>query len=203
MQIPFWLFLNSILLALTWRDMASLLLKKVPTLSTSSIKASLPATIRRNIPPFVNLHPNPQRLFSTTQATMSGSAPFFEAVKNRRTIYQLKKESPISDAKIQEIVTEALLHVPSSFNSQSTRMVILLKEEHAKLWDIAKDVLKAIVPAEQYSGTEQKLNGFQAAYGTVSFSIPIFIRGRILVPHLPDPSPDQGQPEPDLPRTAH
>ena len=103
---------------------------------------------------------------------MSGSAPFLEAVKNRRTYYQLKKESPISDAKIQEIVTEALLHVPSSFNSQSTRIVILLKEEHVKLWDIAKDVLKAIVPAEQYSGTEQKLNGFQAAYGSVSSPIP-------------------------------
>ena len=101
---------------------------------------------------------------------MSGSAPFLEAVQNRRTIYQLKKESPISDAKIQEIVTEALLHVPSPFNSQSTRMVILLKEEHVKLWGIAKEVLKAILPAEQYSVTEQKLNGFQAAYGSVSLS---------------------------------
>ena len=187
MQIPFWLFLTSILLALTWQDMASLLLKKVPTLSTSSIKASLPATIRRNISPFVSLHPNPQRPFSTTQATMSGSTPFLEAVKNRRTIYQLKKESPISDAKIQEIVTDALLHVPSSFNSQSTRMVILLKEEHAKLWDIAKDVLKAIVPAEQYSGTEQKLNGFQAAYGTVSFPIPVIPPRENTSPPPPDP----------------
>jgi len=102
---------------------------------------------------------------------MSGSAPFLEAVKSRRTYYQLKKESPISDAKIQEIVTEALLHVPSSFNSQSTRMVILLKEEHIKLWGIAKDVLKAIVPAEQYSVTEKKLNGFQNAYGTVLFFV--------------------------------
>lgn len=111
---------------------------------------------------------------------MSGSAPFFEAVKNRRTIYQLKKESPISDAKIEEIVTQTLLHVPSSFNSQSTRIVILLKEEHVKLWDIAKDVLKAIVPAEQYSATEQKLNGFQAAYGTVSSPAPgQFRRGGI------------------------
>jgi hypothetical protein len=170
MQIPVWLFLASILLALTSQDMASLLLKRVSTLSSTSIKASLPQTIHRSIPSFLNQHPNPQRLFSTTQTAMSGSAPFLEAVKNRRTIYQLKKESPISDAKIQEIVTEALLHVPSSFNSQSTRMVILLKEEHAKLWDIAKEVLQAIVPAEQYKVTEMKLNGFQNAYGTVSCS---------------------------------
>jgi predicted oxidoreductase (fatty acid repression mutant protein) len=102
---------------------------------------------------------------------MSGSASFLEAVKNRRSVYQLKKESTISDAKIEEIVSEALLHVPSSFNSQSTRLVILLKEEHVKLWDITKEVLKAIVPAESYAGTEKRLNGFQDAYGTVS-SIP-------------------------------
>ena len=178
MQIPFWLFLTSILLALTWQDMATLLLKRAPT-STPSIKAALSLAVRRNIPSFLNQYPITQRPFSTTQTTMSGSAPFLEAVQNRRTIYQLKKESPISDAKIQEIVTEALLHVPSSFNSQSTRMVILLKEEHVKLWDIAKETLKAILPAEQYSVTEQKLNRFQAAYGTVSLSPPPsrFLRG--------------------------
>ncbi|KAG0647529.1 nitroreductase [Hyphodiscus hymeniophilus] len=167
MHIPSWLFLTTILLALTWQDMASLLLRKAPALS-STIKASIPASIRRNLQPLLNQHPNPQRSFSATPATMSGSAAFLEAVKNRRTVYQLKKESTISDSKIEEIVTEALLHVPSSFNSQSTRLVVLLKEEHDKLWQIAKDVLKAVVPAESYASTEQRLSGFQGAYGTVS-----------------------------------
>jgi len=95
------------------------------------------------------------------------SKAFFETVKARRTYYQLKKESTISDEKIQDIITQALLHVPSSFNSQSTRIILLVKEEHNKLWDITKSVLKGIVPAEQYSSTEQRLNGFQAGYGTV------------------------------------
>ena len=99
---------------------------------------------------------------------MSASTPFFEAVKSRRSVYQLKKESPISDSRIEEIVTEALLHVPSSFNSQSTRMVILLKEEHIKLWDIVQNGLKAVMPAEQYSSREQKISKLQGAYGTVS-----------------------------------
>ncbi|KAH7416744.1 Nitroreductase-like protein [Cadophora sp. MPI-SDFR-AT-0126] len=97
------------------------------------------------------------------------SKSFLETVKARRTIYALKKESTISDAKIQEIIKEAVLHVPSSFNSQSTRVVLLVKEEHDKLWEIAKETLKAIVPAEQYPATEQRLNGFKAGYGTVLF----------------------------------
>ena len=97
------------------------------------------------------------------------SSAYFSAVKARRTIYTLKKESTIDDKKIEEIVSQTILHAPSSFNSQSTRVVILLKEEHNKLWDIAKDALKAVVSAEQYAATEQKLNMFQGAYGTVNY----------------------------------
>lgn len=93
--------------------------------------------------------------------------PFLDTMVKRRTYYQLKNSSPVSDARIQEIVKHAILHVPSSFNSQSTRVMILLKAEHEKLWDITKDVLKAVVPPEQLEGTEKKLNGFRAGYGTV------------------------------------
>jgi predicted oxidoreductase (fatty acid repression mutant protein) len=95
------------------------------------------------------------------------SKSFLETVKNRRTYYALKKESPISDKQIQDIIHEAVLHVPSSFNSQSTRVILLVKEEHDKLWEITKEVLKGIVSPEQWGNTEQKLNGFKAGYGTV------------------------------------
>eukprot|EP01065_Artemidia_motanka_P030359 TRINITY_DN36380_c0_g1_i1.p1 TRINITY_DN36380_c0_g1~~TRINITY_DN36380_c0_g1_i1.p1 ORF type:complete len:212 (+),score=0.30 TRINITY_DN36380_c0_g1_i1:35-637(+) len=97
------------------------------------------------------------------------SSSFLETIKNRRTIYQLSKSSPIPDSKIQEIIKEAVLHVPSSFNSQSTRVLLLVKEEHDKLWEIVKSVLKGVVPAEGWAATEGKLNGFKAAYGTVLF----------------------------------
>lgn len=101
-------------------------------------------------------------------ANISASS-FLELIKNRRTYYQISASSPIPDSKITEIVSEALRHSPSSFNSQSTRVVVLLKEEHVKLWDIAKEALKSIVPAEQWPASEARLNGFQAGYGTVLF----------------------------------
>ncbi|KAH7348862.1 Nitroreductase-like protein [Rhexocercosporidium sp. MPI-PUGE-AT-0058] len=97
------------------------------------------------------------------------SKAFLDTIKARRTYYALKKESTISDAQIQEIIKQAVLHVPSSFNSQSTRVVLLVKEEHDKLWEITKDTLKAIVSKDQWTATEQKLNGFKAGYGTVLF----------------------------------
>jgi len=94
---------------------------------------------------------------------------FFEAVKGRRSIYALSKESTISDAQIVEIVEQAVLHSPTSFNSQSSRAVVLLGEQHDKLWDITTETLRKIVPAEQFEGTEQKLASFKAGYGSVLF----------------------------------
>ena len=95
------------------------------------------------------------------------SSAYLSAVKARRTIYTLKNESTIDDKMIEKIISQAVLHTPSSFNSQSTRVIVLLKEEHKKLWDIAKDALKSVLSPEKYAATEQKLNNFQGAYGTV------------------------------------
>ncbi|MDQ0193198.1 nitroreductase family protein [Paenibacillus wynnii] len=94
---------------------------------------------------------------------------FFEAVKTRRSVYAISKESPISDAKIQEIVEEAVLHSPTSFNSQTSRAVVLLGEQHDKLWDITTETLRKIVPADQFEGTAQKMGSFKSGYGTVLF----------------------------------
>lgn len=89
------------------------------------------------------------------------------AIAGRRTIYQLNKQSPIDDKKIQAIVEQAIHDVPSSFNSQSSRLVVLLKDEHDKFWDIVRDVLKAIVPEDQWESTGGRIAGFRAAYGSV------------------------------------
>ncbi|CAC9887669.1 unnamed protein product [Aureobasidium pullulans] len=91
---------------------------------------------------------------------------FLKACENRRTIYQLTDKIPISDARVEEIAKHNILHVPSSFNSQSTRIVVLLNEEHKKFWEITKECLKPQVPEEQFPQTEKKLDGFKAGHGT-------------------------------------
>ena len=75
------------------------------------------------------------------------------AFKNRRSHYFIRGESAASDKEIEAILTSALLHVPSAFHSQSTRMVLLLGNEHAKLWEIVKDALKAKIPEEAFAKT--------------------------------------------------
>ena len=102
---------------------------------------------------------------------MASTTNFLEAVANRRSIYTLNKTSPIPDARIEEILTQLVKDVPSSFNSQSARLVLLLKDEHDKFWDIVRDALKAIVPEDKWESTANRIGGFRAGYGTVSFVV--------------------------------
>ncbi|MDZ7547978.1 nitroreductase family protein [Clostridium perfringens] len=94
---------------------------------------------------------------------------FYNAIKERRSIYAISKESPVSDERIQEVVEEAVKHVPSAFNSQGSRVVVLFGENHNKLWDITMETLRKIVPANNFSSTEEKINSFKAGYGTVLY----------------------------------
>ena len=93
-----------------------------------------------------------------------------EALKHRRSYYAIDNQTTIPDAEIEEILDFAALHTPSAFNSQSTRMVLLLREQHRRLWDIVRNTLKKTIPAAAYASTEAKINkSFAAGYGTVLF----------------------------------
>ena len=92
-----------------------------------------------------------------------------EAVKHRHSVYALNNKSPISDARLEEIIKDTMCNVPSSFNAQTTRLVVLLRGEHRAFWEITKEVLRPHAHSEEGAKkTEEKLEGFAKAFGTVS-----------------------------------
>lgn len=58
---------------------------------------------------------------------------FEEALEHRRSYYAIGSDSPVLDEEIVHVVREAVKNVPSAFNSQSTRIVLLFGDEHRKL----------------------------------------------------------------------
>ncbi|WP_408967416.1 nitroreductase family protein [Oryzomonas sp.] len=95
---------------------------------------------------------------------------FGDVVKMRRSYFAISKEHVTTDERIEEIVGEAVKHVPSAFNSQSARVVILLGEQHDRLWDITKAELQKIVPPDSFKATEGKIDGaFRSGYGSVLY----------------------------------
>lgn len=94
---------------------------------------------------------------------------FLTAVKERRSYYAISKKSDISDEQIEEIIANAIKYTPTAFNSQSGRAVLLLGENHDKLWNITETVLREMVPEQDFEPTAQKMEGFRNGYGTVLF----------------------------------
>lgn len=97
------------------------------------------------------------------------SKEFNLAVKERRTYYSISKKSPISNKQIIGLIENAVMYVPSAFNSQSARTVLLLNEKHDKFWQIVMGALRKVVPGQDFSPTEKKINSFAAGYGTILF----------------------------------
>lgn len=97
------------------------------------------------------------------------SNAFTDLMKKRRTIYHLGNQLPISEDKVTAIIKEAVKESPTAFNSQTSRVVILFGEQHKKLWEITKNTLKKLVPAEAFSATEAKINSFAAGAGSILY----------------------------------
>lgn len=94
--------------------------------------------------------------------------PFLEAIKIRRSILSLSKESPISEDRITLLVNHAIKYAPSPFHVQSCRAIILYGAEHDKLWDIAMEEARKNMPAPVFAQSESKIQGYRDGYGTVS-----------------------------------
>jgi len=88
----------------------------------------------------------------------------------RRTQYALGKTLPISEAELESLVRQAMRLAPSSFNSQSSRAIILFGAPSEKLWKvITKEILRPMVPADNWDATNAKMDGFAAGAGTILF----------------------------------
>lgn len=92
---------------------------------------------------------------------------FEAALQKRRSIYALGGSSPIPDDKLVALIQETVKHVPSAFNNQSARAVVLFGEENQKLWNIVLETLRKIVPPDNFSSTENKIASFAAGHGTI------------------------------------
>ncbi len=96
--------------------------------------------------------------------TLASKFYFLEATVMRRSTIDLKKDSPISDARIEEIVKYAMLHTPSPFHAQSGRLVILRHRDHEKIWDMAYEFASKTYPPALF---HSRISPNKASYGTV------------------------------------
>lgn len=99
------------------------------------------------------------------------SSTYLEAVKHRRTVYGVTDTISVSDDRIIEIVNQVIQSLPSSWNMQSTRILVTLGKEHKRFWDVVINVAKPFILGqkgeEDWQRNEERFRSFQNAYGTV------------------------------------
>ncbi|NLW78766.1 MAG: nitroreductase family protein [Ruminococcaceae bacterium] len=94
---------------------------------------------------------------------------FLDLIKKRRSVYTLSGECAVPDAELQQMLEELIVAMPTAYNKQSTRMVLLLGPAHKKLWGIVADTLRPRVPPEAFGRTEKKLDMFAAGHGSILY----------------------------------
>lgn len=98
------------------------------------------------------------------------SNTFLPLLQNRRTIYAIGKNLSQTTKQLTDLIQEAIRQSPSSFNSQSSRAVILLNDEHEKFWNFVKEKLREYATDDAASAkTDAKMDSFAAGVGTVLF----------------------------------
>ncbi|MDE4454896.1 MULTISPECIES: nitroreductase family protein [unclassified Psychrobacter] len=101
--------------------------------------------------------------------TTSSLVSLQQAFDERRTIYALGNDLPVDPRAIVNIAERVLLHTPSAFNSQSSRLIVLFGEQHKQVWDIAEGKLRQEIGDGDFVSSKQKMDSFRAGAGTVLF----------------------------------
>ena len=94
---------------------------------------------------------------------------FYEAVEGRRSIYDLSDDFVISDERLQEVLHIAITSVPSAFNSQSGRLVVLIGDNNEEFWKQAFEEIKDGLTEERYERNKKRFEGFANGHGTILF----------------------------------
>lgn len=93
-----------------------------------------------------------------------------EIMKKRRSIYSIKNELPYSEEELIRRLEQVVLTLPTPFNSQSSKIVLLLGENHTKLWkEVTLETLRKVTPPDAFQNTIKKMESFAAGYGTILF----------------------------------
>lgn len=95
---------------------------------------------------------------------------YLDVLKKRRSIRKVSEGSPVEDGQLLDMLKGVVDCLPTAYNMQNTRAVLLLGQDHKTLWnEIVLETLRPMVPPEKFGRTETKIAGFAGGHGTILF----------------------------------
>ena len=95
---------------------------------------------------------------------------FIDAIAKRRSYYHLSDSKIVDDNTIIALVDKLLLTMPTPFNVQSTRIVLLFNEQHREFWHLLMGILRNMLSPERFEQSSRKIeSAFMSGCGTILF----------------------------------
>lgn len=94
---------------------------------------------------------------------------YLDLIHKRRSVYALNDKTQIDQKQIMNVIERCVYEAPSAMNAQTPRLVVLFGESYQKFWRLVLNKLRAVVPADKFAQTEEKINSFTLGLGTILF----------------------------------
>lgn len=94
---------------------------------------------------------------------------FTQMIQRRRSRYALSAQIPISEEELKELIGDCIKYVPSAFNCQGSRVMLLLDSSHHLFWDMVLEKVQAVTPPALWDNAREKILSFRLAYGTILY----------------------------------
>lgn len=92
-----------------------------------------------------------------------------EKMAKRHSFYKLNNRVIQTKEEITNLIKTTLKLYPSSFNSQSARLLLLYEKEHNQFWQLVENVLLTTAPKEKHESIKQRISSFKKGFGTILY----------------------------------
>lgn len=94
---------------------------------------------------------------------------FDQLLEKRRSTYMMSANTDVTEEAIVEALRKNVRQVPTAYNSQTTRYVVVFGDANKKLWEHIYDVQKDVLDSELWTQVGPVVNSYKDVKGTVIF----------------------------------
>ncbi|HOJ44974.1 MAG TPA: nitroreductase family protein [Bacilli bacterium] len=95
---------------------------------------------------------------------------YLDALRSRRSNYDLTDKTSIPISELEDLLAQTLELSPTGFNSQSSRIVVLVEQKHQMFWDLVlAGIKKEIGDTPSFAKSQEKIANLRRSAGTILF----------------------------------
>lgn len=92
-----------------------------------------------------------------------------ELFAKRHSFYDISDKTPFTPDNIERIIKKCMELYPSSFNTQSARLLLLYGKEHHRFWALVESELLKNSPKDKAEAIKKRVASFDKGHGTILF----------------------------------